>query len=174
MLKAVFAAVIRLEGVCLAPLAPRWKGPRGLFAGAAIFFFRGLRGLWGVVVVRRPRSWRNFIPFNRSRRNAEVPAGYLQGFVRKWRTSGRSVPTEVGQQREPFSSENRAFLALTSAASLANRHFHAADLIRKIGAESEVVRVAAVIKQFCYRRFAVALAFHGQAVWTCLGLVPLL
>lgn len=108
--------------------------------------------------------WERFIAFNRARGNAEVPAGYLLGFMRKWRTSVRSVPTEVGQQRAPVSPEERAFIALTSAAPLANRHFHAADLIRKIGVQGYEGRVADIIRRFGCQRFAATLAVHGQAV----------
>jgi hypothetical protein len=110
--------------------------------------------------------WERFIAFNLSRGNTEVPAGYLLGFMRKWRTSARSVPTEAGQQGEPVSPEKGAFLALTNAAPLANRHFHAADLISKIGVQSYEGRVAAVIRQFGCQRFAATLAVHGQAVRT--------
>ena len=38
--------------------------------------------------------WERFLAFNRSRGNAHVPAGYLLGFMRRWRTSSSSrAPT---------------------------------------------------------------------------------
>lgn len=110
--------------------------------------------------------WERFIAFNRARGNTQVPAGYLLGFMRKWRTAVRSIPAEAKPVEEPVAldTEERVFLALTRAAPVANRQFHAADLIRKIGAQGYEARVAEVVRQFGCQRFAATLAVHGQAV----------
>ena len=48
--------------------------------------------------------WERFLAFNRARGNARVPAGYLLGFMRRWRTSTSSTaPTSASaaQNRWP-------------------------------------------------------------------------
>lgn len=110
--------------------------------------------------------WERFIAFNRARGNTQVPAGYLLGFMRKWRTAARPMPAERMSTEEPVSLDpaDRELLALTRAAPVANRQFHAADLIRRIGVQGYESRVAAVIRQFGCQRFMATLAVHGQAV----------
>jgi hypothetical protein len=67
--------------------------------------------------------WERFIAFNRARGNTHVPAGYLLGFMRKWRTAARSIPAEAKPVEEPVAldTEERVLLALTRAAPVANR-----------------------------------------------------
>jgi len=110
--------------------------------------------------------WERFIAFNRARGHTHVPAGYLLGFMRKWRTAARSIPAEAKPVEEPvvLDTEERLLLDLSRAAPVANRQFHAADLIRKIGAKGYEARVTEVIRRFGCQRFAATLAVHGQAV----------
>ncbi|MBT9247716.1 hypothetical protein KM031_20100 (plasmid) [Gemmobacter fulvus] len=110
--------------------------------------------------------WDRFVVFNKARGNAAVPAGFLLGFMRKWRTSASAgtrsfadaIPRPVLDQAE------QELHRLIAAAPSKNREFHASDLRRLIGQTAYDARVLDVIRQFGCPRFAANLAVHGQAV----------
>lgn len=110
--------------------------------------------------------WDRFLAFNRARGNDRVPAGYLLGFMRRWRTSPGTVTqpeTAPTPKRAPDPRE-RELHELIRAAPSANRQFHASDLCRLIGQAAYETRVMDVIRQFGCTRFAAILAVHGRAV----------
>ena len=112
--------------------------------------------------------WDRFLTFNRSRGNDKVPAGFLLGFMRRWRispgTASRPEAT-LTPDRAPNSWE-RVLHDQIKAAPTANRQFHASDLCRLIGHAAYDARVLEVIRRFGCTRFAATLAVHGQAVMT--------
>jgi hypothetical protein len=111
--------------------------------------------------------WERFLAFNRARGNAEVPAGFLLGFMRRWRTGPSGVgPTPAAEQVPLRSSDPKTqeLHELIRAAPSANRQFHASDLCRLIGQTAYEARVLGVVRQFGCPKFAAVLAVHGQAV----------
>ena len=111
--------------------------------------------------------WERFLAFNRARGNASVPAGYLLGFMRRWRTSTSSASPKASSQPEPLAKEDPKMQKLHDhirAAPSANRQFHASDLCRLIGQAAYDARVRAVVYQFGCPKFAAILAVHGRAV----------
>lgn len=105
--------------------------------------------------------WDAFRAFNRAKGNAEVPAGYLLGFMRKWRSSGTN-PT----QREPerlLSPKEQDAADLIRLAPVTNWRFHEQDLERRIGREAYAERIRAMQARLGLNRFAAALAVHGEA-----------
>ena len=110
--------------------------------------------------------WDRFLAFNRARGHDKVPAGYLLGFMRRWRTSlGAAARPEAGfvPQREPERRERELQEQILAAPS-SNWRFHASDLCRVIGEAAYDARVAAVVLQFGCPRFTATLAVHGRAV----------
>jgi hypothetical protein len=109
--------------------------------------------------------WDRFMAFNRSRGNDTVPAGYLLGFMRRWRTSPSVRPPEAAPapQRVPDLREQELHYQIKAAPSR-NRQFHASDLSRLIGQAAYDLRVINVIRQFGCPRFTATLVVHGQAV----------
>jgi hypothetical protein len=110
--------------------------------------------------------WDRFVAFNRARGNAAVPAGFLLGFMRKWRTtsdaSGHLRPeTSPARVIGPKEQELHRLIA---AAPSKNREFHAMDLRRLIGEDVYEARVCNLVEQFGCQRFAASLAVHGQAI----------
>jgi hypothetical protein len=106
------------------------------------------------------------LAFNRARGNDSVPAGYLLGFMRRWRTSpGTATQPETAPtpKREPDPRERELHDQIRAAPS-ANRQFHASDLCRLIGQAAYETRVMDVIRQFGCPKFAAILAVHGRAV----------
>jgi hypothetical protein len=111
--------------------------------------------------------WDRFIAFNRARGNHRVPAGYLFGFMRRWRTSspgGVAQPTAEAAPPRVVALKAQVLLEDISAAPTKNRQFHASDLCRAIGQPAYDARVLEVIRQFACPRFAATLAVHGRAV----------
>ena len=112
--------------------------------------------------------WERFLAFNRARGNALVPAGYLLGFMRKWRTSPGQPPhaTQAPPSAlpQPIHPEQRKLLEQIKAAPSDNRQFHAYDLCRRIGQAAYDVRILDVIRQFGCPTFTATLAVHGRAV----------
>jgi hypothetical protein len=110
--------------------------------------------------------WDRFLAFNQARGNETVPAGYLLGFMRRWRTS----PGTVSRQEEAPTPERapdpreRELHDQIKAAPSGNRQFHASDLCRLIGQAAYDARVFDVIRQFGCPRFTATLAVHGRAV----------
>lgn len=110
--------------------------------------------------------WDRFLAFNRARGNEKVPAGYLLGFMRRWRTSPPTAVQSKEAQTPQQTSEQkqRELHDLIKAAPSGNRQFHASDLCRLIGQAAYDARVFDVIQQFGCLRFTAALAVHGRAV----------
>jgi hypothetical protein len=110
--------------------------------------------------------WDRFLAFNRSRGNDKVPAGFLLGFMRRWRSS----PGTVSRSEAPPTSERsldpreRELHDQIKAAPSGNRQFHASDLCRLIGQAAYDARILDVIRQFGCPRFTAMLAVHGRAV----------
>lgn len=110
--------------------------------------------------------WDRFLAFNRARGNDRVPAGYLLGFMRRWRTSPSSAsrPPETPTAQQAAGPQNRELHDQIKAAPSGNRQFHASDLCRLIGQAAYEARVLNVIRQFGCPRFTATLAVHGRAV----------
>lgn len=104
--------------------------------------------------------------FNKARGNAAVPAGFLLGFMRRWRTSPSATASQDAVVRpEHLLDPAEAELGcLIKAAPSKNREFHASDLCRLIGQPAYDGRVLDVVRQFRCPRFAATLAVHGRAV----------
>jgi hypothetical protein len=111
--------------------------------------------------------WERFLAFNRARGNATVPAGFLLGFMRRWRSSlphaATTRATELAPQRSVEPREQELHDQISAAPS-SNRQFHASDLCRLIGPAAYEARVVDVIRRFDCNRFAAILAVHGRAV----------
>lgn len=111
--------------------------------------------------------WERFLAFNRARGNAAVPAGFLLGFMRRWRSSSPRVATPhaatLAPQRSVEPKEQELHYQIQAAPSF-NREFHASDLCRLIGPAAYEARVLDVIRRFECPRFAAVLAVHGRAV----------
>lgn len=106
--------------------------------------------------------WDAFRTFNRAKGKDEVPAGYLLGFMRKWRTAG-AAPARA--QSEPVLDAAQAeAAALIRHAPVKNWRFHERDLQRVIGQKAYDQRVHAIQARLGVNRFAAALAVHGEAV----------
>lgn len=111
--------------------------------------------------------WDRFLAFNRARGNARVPAGFLLGFMRRWRTSSSSTAPTSASEPEPPAKEDPKMQELHDqirAAPSSNRQFHASDLCRLIGQAAYDARVLDVVRRFGCPRFAAILAVHGKAV----------
>ncbi len=110
--------------------------------------------------------WDRFLAFNRSRGNDKVPAGFLLGFMRRWRTSpGTGIRPEAAPTSEQAPDlRERELHDQIKAAPSGNRQFHASDLCRLIGQAAYDARVLDVIRQFGCPRFTATLAVHGRAV----------
>lgn len=105
--------------------------------------------------------WDAFRAFNRARGNVEVPAGYLLGFMRKWRSSGVALPRpEPDRMLGPREQEAADLIRL---APVTNWRFHEQDLERRIGREAYAERIRAMQARLGLNRFAAALAVHGEA-----------
>ena len=110
--------------------------------------------------------WDRFVAFNRARGNVAVPAGFMLGFMRRWRAS----PAAKGRVQSAAEPERYEFPhspeldALIKSAPTRNRYFHEADLCRAIGQTCYDQRVRLIIGRFGCPRFAATLAVHGQAV----------
>lgn len=111
--------------------------------------------------------WERFVAFNRARGNAAVPAGYLLGFMRRWRTtppSAAKLPSAEPAREPSVEPKVRELHDQIRAAPSSNRQFHASDLCRLIGRTAYEARVLDVVRQFGCPKFAAILAVHGRAV----------
>ncbi|MGK8236712.1 hypothetical protein ACLGGT_21930 [Roseovarius sp. MS2] len=110
--------------------------------------------------------WDRFLAFNRARGNEKVPAGFLLGFMRRWRTAPGATPRpkEVPKPQAMLDPRERELRDQIKAAPSTNRQFHASDLCSKIGMAAYEARVLEVIRQFGCQRFTAMLAVHGRAV----------
>ena len=110
--------------------------------------------------------WDRFLAFNRARGNSTVPAGFLLGFMRRWRTSPYA-PLNTDENAVPKSEPTPKDLelhGLIAAAPSKNWQFHASDLCRLIGQAAYEARVSDVVRHFGCPRFAATLAVHSRAV----------
>jgi hypothetical protein len=110
--------------------------------------------------------WERFLAFNRARGNAAVPAGFLLGFMRRWRTSPDAAAKLIvlAVPKRSSTPEELELHRLIAAAPSKNWQFHASDLCRRIGQSDYDARVLDVVRQFGCPRFAAILAVHGKAV----------
>lgn len=110
--------------------------------------------------------WERFLAFNRARGNAAVPAGFLLGFMRRWRagSAGKSCVQLDSESAISVPTQNPELVGLIPLASTANRHFHESDLCRAIGAPPYEKRVPDMMAQFGCLRFPAVLAVHGAAI----------
>jgi hypothetical protein len=110
--------------------------------------------------------WERFLAFNRARGNAAVPAGFLLGFMRRWRTSpdAAAKPNLLAVPKRSSTPEELELHRLIAAAPSKNWQFHASDLCRLIGQAAYEARVLDVVRHFGCPRFAATLAVHGRAV----------
>ena len=110
--------------------------------------------------------WDRFVAFNKARGNEAVPAGFLLGFMRKWRTSASAAapPAEDSSSQHMPDPAERELHRLIKAAPSKNREFHASDLFRLIGRAAYDLRILDVARQFGCPKFAAVLAVHGRAV----------
>lgn len=110
--------------------------------------------------------WDRFVAFNKARGNAAVPAGFLLGFMQKWRTSttaeARPIPDAKAQRGLGLAEQE--LHRLIAAAPSTNREFNASDLRRMIGQKAYEARVLDVVRQFGCPKFSAILAAHGRAV----------
>ena len=112
--------------------------------------------------------WDRFLAFNLARGNDKVPAGFLLGFMRRWRTSlGTGIRPETAPTSEQAPDpRERELHDQIKAAPSGNRQFHASDLCRLIGQAAYEARVLDVIQKSGCPRFTAMLAVHGRAVLT--------
>ena len=110
--------------------------------------------------------WDRFVAFNKARGNAAVPAGFLLGFMRKWRTSSGAgaIPISDAKPKQMLDPAKQELHRLIAAAPSKNREFHASDLRQRIGQAAYDARVLDVVRQFDCPRFTATLAVHGTAV----------
>jgi hypothetical protein len=105
--------------------------------------------------------WDAFRAFNRARGNEQVPAGYLLGFMRKWRCA--VAPSAAPEPERKQSDHELEAAALMRLAPVKNWRFHERDLERRIGRIAYTERVNAMQARLGLNRFAAALAVHGEA-----------
>lgn len=110
--------------------------------------------------------WDRFVAFNKARGNAAVPAGFLLGFMRKWRTTAGAgaIPISDAKPKHMLDPAKQELHSLIAAAPSKNREFHASDLRQRIGQAAYDARVLDVVRQFDCPRFTATLAVHGTAV----------
>ncbi|WP_054007508.1 hypothetical protein [Cypionkella psychrotolerans] len=108
--------------------------------------------------------WDRFVAFNKARGNAAVPAGFLLGFMRKWRKAPCTQAPQPRSVEKPLSSGEEQALVLARPAPFQNRQFHQRDLERLIGSHAYEVRVRALQALLKVNRFAACLAVHGKSV----------
>ncbi|MEO8244716.1 MAG: hypothetical protein ABI832_20705 [bacterium] len=110
--------------------------------------------------------WDRFVAFNNARGNAAVPAGFLLGFMRKWRTQpSQSTRTRTDHKPTPgLAPVPQELHRLIKGAPGRNRQFHASDLSRLIGQAAYDARVMEIMRRFGCPKFTATLAVHGRAV----------
>ncbi len=95
-----------------------------------------------------------------------MPAGFLLGFMRRWRTSpdASARPDVDAAEKRAATPKDQELQRLISAAPSKNWQFYASDLIRAVGQAGYDKRVIDLMQKFGCPRFATILAAHGQAV----------
>ena len=109
--------------------------------------------------------WDRFQEFNRRRGRETVPAGYLLGFMRKWRSreAWQSPGSQIGTDKLAASAILK-LQAIIGAAPAANRQFHESDLCALIGRKAYASRISHTRLTFECSEFVAKLAVHGMAV----------
>jgi hypothetical protein len=109
--------------------------------------------------------WDRFVAFNKARGNSAVPAGFLLGFMRNWRSSaGAGTRSSAdAKSRRALDPSEQELQRLIAAAPSKNREFHASDLLRLIGQAAYEQRVLDMVRQLGCPKFAAILAVHGKA-----------
>lgn len=109
--------------------------------------------------------WERFREFNRRRGHDVVPAGYLLGFMRKWRARyGAFRPESPSQAIKAIAPEAIQLQRMMAPAPFINRYFHEGDLKRAIGEGCYENRVEDLRSRFGCSRLQAQLAVHGMAV----------
>lgn len=110
--------------------------------------------------------WDRFVAFNKVRGHSAVPAGFLLGFMRRWRTAPGASERQISgiSPQRALDAVEIELQQLIKAAPSENREFHASDLSRLIGRTAYDKRVLDVTGRFGCPKFAAILAVHGQAV----------
>ncbi|MGV8952235.1 MAG: hypothetical protein ACOH2M_14100, partial [Cypionkella sp.] len=110
--------------------------------------------------------WDRFVVFNKVRGNAAVPAGFLLGFMRRWRTAPGASERQISgtSPQRALNAAEIELQQLIKAAPSENREFHASDLSRLIGRSAYDERVRDVVGRFGCPKFSAILAVHGKAV----------
>lgn len=109
--------------------------------------------------------WNGFCGLNRRNGHDCVPLRFLIGFLRKYPAKrARSTPMPAQGSRPAMDRTALHLAELARPAPFRNRHWHKADLQRKIGPDAYAARVAAMIERHGTSRFIAELAVHGEAV----------
>lgn len=108
--------------------------------------------------------WERFREFNRGRGHDAVPAGYLLGFMRKWRGGDVSGSDPSLASGKPITRQADKLQRLMAPAPFINRYFHESDLKRKLGVDRYEKRVEDLRSRFGCSVFQAQLAVHGMAV----------
>ena len=113
--------------------------------------------------------WNRFLAFNRARGNDKVPAGFLLGFMHRWRTSpGAAVCAEepaAPLQAQDLQERDFFFLFFLlhnqiKAAPIFNRQLHGQTCVASSGKPLTDARVLDAIRLFGCPRFTATLAVH--------------
>jgi hypothetical protein len=152
--KTVFAGRIEIDtkaNVCQTPWADLIKVAKSSLA------------CWNVDT---QAIWDRFVAYNRARGNAAVPAGFLLGFMRKWRSSASAAvrPIAGAKPQRVLDPAEKELHRLIAVAPSKNREFHASDLRRLIGQTAYDARVLDVERQFGCPKFTAILAVNSRAV----------
>lgn len=114
--------------------------------------------------VAAPTIWERFLAFNRAKGKAKVPAGFLLGFMRKWRVSRvAKMPPAAAPKADAPAPKDLEALHLAAPAPVGNWQFHQADLLRRIGVDRYEQRIQRMMGRLGIKRFAAMLAVHGEA-----------
>lgn len=108
--------------------------------------------------------WERFLAFNQARGHLRVPAGWLLGFMRKWRVKGREAAgSEPGEAVRTLPARELELQRLIAKASVANRGFVERELRRAWGDQGYEQRVREMAVRFGCGMFSAGLAVHGEA-----------
>ncbi|NBZ89216.1 hypothetical protein [Stagnihabitans tardus] len=155
--KTVFAGFIEIDGEC--PSQP----------AAWLALIDAAKRALPCAGVAASTIWERFLTFNRAKGKTTVPAGFLLGFMRKWKVCRvKEMPEAAALIAEnpahAAATQDLEALHLAALAPVGNWQFHQADLLRQIGADRYEDRIRVLMDRLGVKRFAAMLAVHGQAV----------
>ncbi|RRH71070.1 hypothetical protein [Falsigemmobacter faecalis] len=107
--------------------------------------------------------WERFLAFNQARGHLRVPAGWLLGFMRKWRVRPEAARSEPAEKVPSLPSRQLELQKLIAKASVANRGFVERELRQAWGDQGYEQRVREMAARFGCGLFSAALAVHGAA-----------